>query len=189
MSGSTAARQRGEKIDRRRRSFLFLFPFAVVGGIAATLATTAYRFLRPPSSMLSLNASGLAPWTEVAPLSALKGDAPLLRKITLRHVSGWASGVAEQTIFVLPHEAYRVVSAVCPHEGCEVLWRADEASFLCPCHDSRFAADGTRLSGPARHGLNELPAEVENGILKVRHQLPAPGDNALAPKPASAMNG
>lgn len=45
------------------------------------------------------------------------------------------------------------VSAVCPHLGAVVAWNDAEGTWDCPAHASRFAADGTRLEGPAPHGL------------------------------------
>ncbi len=41
----------------------------------------------------------------------------------------------------------------CPHLGCALKWNAAEHSFDCPCHGSRFDADGTLLDGPATDGL------------------------------------
>jgi glycine/D-amino acid oxidase-like deaminating enzyme/nitrite reductase/ring-hydroxylating ferredoxin subunit len=45
------------------------------------------------------------------------------------------------------------VSAVCPHLGGIVAWNDAERSWDCPLHGSRFAADGTRLEGPATSDL------------------------------------
>ena len=38
----------------------------------------------------------------------------------------------------------------CPHMGCELVWNPDEKSWDCPCHGSRFDADGKLLDNPAK---------------------------------------
>ena len=56
-------------------------------------------------------------------------------------------------------------SASCPHLGCVVQWNADEKSFDCPCHGSRFSAEGKVINGPAINGLKILSAEYsESGV-------------------------
>jgi glycine/D-amino acid oxidase-like deaminating enzyme/nitrite reductase/ring-hydroxylating ferredoxin subunit len=45
--------------------------------------------------------------------------------------------------------ALHAVSAVCTHLACVVSWNPAEESWDCPCHGSRFAADGTVIQGPA----------------------------------------
>lgn len=37
----------------------------------------------------------------------------------------------------------------CPHLGCALRWNPAEYSWDCPCHGSRFQADGTLLDNPA----------------------------------------
>jgi glycine/D-amino acid oxidase-like deaminating enzyme/nitrite reductase/ring-hydroxylating ferredoxin subunit len=59
------------------------------------------------------------------------------------------------------------VSPVCPHAKCSVGWNNAEKSWDCPCHGSRFTADGEVLTGPAREGLEVI--EIESLIHDERH--------------------
>lgn len=52
--------------------------------------------------------------------------------------------------FLHRHKAPR-----CPHMGCELQWNPDELSWDCPCHGSRFDADGKLIDTPAQKNLQK----------------------------------
>ncbi len=43
----------------------------------------------------------------------------------------------------------------CTHMGCELGFDDAEQTWECPCHGSRFAADGSVLQGPATEPLED----------------------------------
>lgn len=150
--------------DRSRRSFLQLLPLGVFAAVFASLGGAAFRFLRPRLSAPSEQ------WLDVANVSELSGAQPLAKKIVAEHISGWAVTTAEHNVFVLPAQNNQVVSPICPHEGCEVMWEQASSRFACPCHQSFFSADGARVSGPASRGLDLLQTRVQDGKLQVQYK-------------------
>jgi len=64
-------------------------------------------------------------------------------------------------------ERVRALSTVCPHAGCAVDWDVQKSTFYCPCHDSRFAKDGTRQSGPSPRPMDSLDVTVDAGRVRV----------------------
>jgi cytochrome b6-f complex iron-sulfur subunit len=45
---------------------------------------------------------------------------------------------------------------VCTHLDCLSSWNEQAGHFICPCHGSQFAADGTYISGPAPRSLDRF---------------------------------
>ncbi len=65
----------------------------------------------------------------------------------------------------------KTVSAVnptCTHWGCTVEWKADQKSFVCPCHDATFGADGKVIKGPATKPLPTYIAKIEGDSVLVK---------------------
>jgi menaquinol-cytochrome c reductase iron-sulfur subunit len=151
--------------NNSRRSFLQLLPLGVFAAVFASIGGAAFRFLRPRVAAASEQ------WLDVATVSELSGPQPVVRKVIAEHISGWAVTTEEHNVFVLPAKSNQVVSPICPHAGCEVLWEQSANRFSCPCHESFFAADGARISGPAQRGLDALPSRVQDGKLQVQYRI------------------
>jgi glycine/D-amino acid oxidase-like deaminating enzyme/nitrite reductase/ring-hydroxylating ferredoxin subunit len=48
------------------------------------------------------------------------------------------------------------VIPTCTHLGCVVTWNDEEESWDCPCHGSRYSADGQMLNGPTTRDLTRV---------------------------------
>jgi quinol---cytochrome c reductase iron-sulfur subunit, bacillus type len=59
----------------------------------------------------------------------------------------------------------QALNVVCPHAGCFVDFMQDRNSYLCPCHNSTFAVDGTinDPKSPAARAMDELETSIRNG--------------------------
>lgn len=66
-----------------------------------------------------------------------------------------SAGLDKTALFRDADGTFHAFSAVCPHLGCIVQWNADEKSFDCPCHGSRFDGLGHVLNGPANTNLTK----------------------------------
>ncbi|MDP9094373.1 MAG: Rieske (2Fe-2S) protein, partial [Actinomycetota bacterium] len=56
--------------------------------------------------------------------------------------------------------------ATCPHQGCTVNFVSAGVGFACPCHGSRFDAQGKLLAGPASRNLTPIAVMVSNGTVR-----------------------
>ncbi len=71
------------------------------------------------------------------------------------------------------------LSAICTHLGC-VVARQENGSFFCPCHGSRFDAQGKVVKGPAPKGLIHLALTLStDGQLVVDHDKEVGSDVRL----------
>jgi len=65
------------------------------------------------------------------------------------------------------------INVVCPHAGCFVNYQPEQSQYLCPCHLSSFALDGTIKDprSPSPRALDELEAKVsDDGAIWVKFQ-------------------
>ncbi|MEE8386265.1 MAG: ubiquinol-cytochrome c reductase iron-sulfur subunit [Dehalococcoidia bacterium] len=54
-------------------------------------------------------------------------------------------------------DGVQVLSLVCTHLGCIVIWHPEDESFSCPCHAASFDKSGRVTGGPPPAALERLP--------------------------------
>jgi len=152
-----------------RRSFL--------GGILALGTSTVGAILAIPLARLVLDplwrTTSEVLWSDAGPARDFAAiTAPVKVQITIEQRDGWRKVLSEKAVYVLKDAGgkTRVLSAVCPHLGCSIAWNDEKGQFICPCHNGRFARDGTLVSGPPPRGMDELDSNVQDGRLRVRYQ-------------------
>jgi len=62
--------------------------------------------------------------------------------------------------------AFSAIDAVCSHESCTVTG-ADGATYVCPCHGSRYNRSGQVLAGPARASLRQFATTFTDGVVTI----------------------
>jgi menaquinol-cytochrome c reductase iron-sulfur subunit len=162
--------------DPDRRKFLKLATCGLGGVVGIAAAAPAISLVLAPASRQTVttpkdpidlgDAASAERWTEWRKVDVI---APEVR-------DGWttARNIVLGAAYVRTNnKSFEALSGVCPHLGCAVGF--DGKAFLCPCHDSKFAAeDGARQTGPSMRGLDPLPIEVKDGRLRltwVRYKL------------------
>lgn len=98
---------------------------------------------------------GEATWATVRFARAPLSYAPPLKR-ALGRLKDFAAGtttyVESAQVFVKRDElGARAMSATCTHLGCTV--RREGQGFICPCHGSRYDAEGRVVGGPAPSDL------------------------------------
>jgi menaquinol-cytochrome c reductase iron-sulfur subunit len=147
---------------------------ALLNGVAAAAAAAAAALLFLPAAAYVLSPlrrrDEEAGWIDLGPLAAFPDATPALAPYAVEADDGWQRRARPASAWVTRRGAEaQVFTSACPHLGCAVRYDRGAGAFACPCHASAFAADGRRLSGPARRGLDPLPHRVEGGRLLIRH--------------------
>jgi cytochrome b6-f complex iron-sulfur subunit len=119
-------------------------PTSPGGGMASALAVVAGRF---SASRVQVTIAG-------SPLA---------------NVGGAALVESTAGVFLLARtseSACSAVEAVCTHEGCTING-ADGATYVCPCHGSRYNRNGQVLQGPARAALRQYGTTMADGVVTI----------------------
>ena len=154
--------------DLKRRQFLQKAGSIVVGGaiVACPLGVGLVAVADP---LIKKSAGGLK--VRLTVLDALPADGvPRAFKVIADKVDAWTTyqDVPLGMVFLRHTEDGKVeaFNASCPHAGCAVEYRNDEAQgqhYYCPCHESSFEMDGKIKTAetPALRGLDALEVDDE----------------------------
>jgi len=72
-----------------------------------------------------------------------------------------SSGLKKIAAYRDEHNNLHTCTAVCPHLGAILQWNAEEKSFDCPAHGSRFTPKGQVINGPAITDLKIIDVKEE----------------------------
>ncbi len=129
-----------------RRTFLNLFGIGcLASSLPVVLATLSLKDEKPANA---------ADYKLLGTISQLKKSGPILIK----------SGVPTPVLLVLPDSNNTAnviaVNPTCTHQGCTVAWNTSQSSFVCPCHNARFAPGGDVVRGPATAPLKTYDVKI-----------------------------
>ena len=75
-----------------------------------------------------------------------------------------SAGLKKMAVYRDEENNLHTCTAVCPHLGGILQWNADEKTFDCPLHGSRFTALGKVINGPASSDLKKITAREKNKV-------------------------
>jgi Rieske Fe-S protein len=152
-----------------RRGVLKIVGGALATALGVALAIPAAAFLSYPVRRRRSDDGAV----EVADLERLPDGKPVRVPVVVkRRLDAWTAfvDVTLGAAWLIRRGAeVQALSTVCPHAGCSVDWHPERDCFACPCHDSVFASDGNRTSGPAPRGMDPLAVEVKDGRVRVTY--------------------
>ncbi len=151
-----------------RRTFYVAMINLLGGAIAAALAIPAgmYLLVKPK------NTEG-GDWVEVADINQLRVGKPEEIRYNRKRTDGWQKLAEKATTWVVRTDQDKAIAftPACTHLACAYHWDESDKNFVCPCHDSRFSADGKVLSGPAARPLDRYISKVEAGKVLIGPQI------------------
>lgn len=184
--------------DPERRSVLRVLSGVLLAALTAAAAVPSLIYLldpvlgsrrggrRRPGGGAEPETLPVAPLSEVPDVS--QGAAPLRATVTAaeqhdawsRNESARLGSVWLSRGLVAPDDV-TCLSTICPHAGCGVDFDEARRLFVCPCHSSTFALDGTRREGPAPRDMDRLDVEVKDGVVRCRFQRFRPATERKEP--------
>lgn len=150
--------------DMVRRSF-FERATQILGAlIAGGLGIPALVYLLRPARTVPPGG-----FVDAADLTQFKPKIP--EEVSFQRIrkDGWKLITEKSTAWVVKLSESEVVaySPQCTHLGCAYHFEESKGEFVCPCHTTNFAIDGTVISGPAPRALDRFPVKVQGSRLLI----------------------
>lgn len=80
-----------------------------------------------------------------------------------------ANGGHGVAVFHSENDEFFAFSTDCSHMHCNVNWRGQDKTWLCPCHGSQFDALGKLMKGPAEKHLSKLKIKDLGEEIEVKY--------------------
>jgi cytochrome b6-f complex iron-sulfur subunit len=153
-----------EPASMSRRTLLNFLTGAVVATAASSAVYPAVKFFTPPTeageggSIIAKDKLGTP-----IPARQILTEQPGTRAL----IAGLAGEPTYLT--VMENQELHPIAIVnnCTHLGCTFPWNGMDEQFQCPCHGSRFAADGSVVRGPANRPLKLVSARVQGDYILI----------------------
>jgi cytochrome b6-f complex iron-sulfur subunit len=87
----------------------------------------------------------------------------------LADVGGAALVESTAGVFLLARTSasgFSAVDAICSHESCTITG-IDGATYVCPCHGSRYNRSGQVMAGPAKASLRQFATNFTDGVVTI----------------------
>jgi|GEM_PF-40116 len=155
MTESLSLPNPSPSISRRQ-----LLNFLTGATVAATVGSALYpigKYFVPPIEG-NTDGSILAKdkWGHPIPASQILAEPPGTHALI--------AGLAGEPTYLIVMEGDHIddlgIVDNCTHLGCTFPWNGMDQQFQCPCHGSRFAADGSVVRGPADRPLKLVQVQV-----------------------------
>ncbi|WP_145056063.1 QcrA and Rieske domain-containing protein [Lignipirellula cremea] len=178
-----------------RRSLIWELAAGFVGFVVGLPALGAGMLVLfdPLFRREAIGANGPGKWLRITSLESVPADnTPAQFPVLDDLVDAWNRDANQPigAIFLLRKEdgEIKAFNASCPHAGCFVSYAAAHDVFACPCHNSEFELDGSKVKGksnPSPRPLDALevdPEKLKLGEVWVKFINYYPGIHDLVPK-------
>ncbi len=155
--------------DISRRDFIKVTTGIVGGMIGVAIGLPIISYLLDPA----FKASSKEAWIPVGKLADMQVGQPYPFSFTRVQVNGWERTSTSHGGFVLRRSEdpkdILILNSRCTHLACTVNWKSDAQAYICPCHDGKFALDGTVLGGPPPRPLDAYKVfqVTDDGTLQI----------------------